>query len=375
MKTHNDKIHLILFFTKGSSLQSWHSSGILEREVALYLQLAQHGFEVSFVTYGDRQDLKFSSDIPGITILCNRWGLPIWLYSLLLPFLHAGHLKSGDIYKSNQMNGADVVLEAARMWNKQFIVRCGFMWSDLARQSKYHDFDEAYNIEAKVFNGSSHVVVTTNRMKDYVIENHRISKNKISVIPNYVLTDLFTPSKQAPTKNKICFIGRINEEKNPLSLVRACAHTGVSLVIIGEGPLKEQVRSLAIELGVDLTLLGSVPHTQIPSVLSSSELFVLLSPKEGHPKTLLEAMACGVPVIGADSPGIRDLIEHGVTGWLTEATPESVRAAIAHLLNQPQLRKQIGETAREFVINNFSLDRILDLEIALYRRLMDASGS
>jgi len=370
VKIDNNKIHLILFFTKGSSLQSWHSSGILEREVALYLQLVQKGIDVSFVTYGDRQDLKFASHIPGIRILCNRWGFPTWLYKSVLPYLHAKDLKSGDIYKSNQMNGADVALRSAQKWKKKVIARCGFMWSDLARQSKYHDFDEAYQVERKVFSGSSQVVVTTKRMKDYVIESHHISSEKINVIPNYVLTDLFAPSKDAPTKNRISFIGRLNEEKNPQTLVRACAHTNVSLVMAGEGPLKEQVRFLASELNVNLKLLGSVPHTQLPSILNSSELFVLLSPKEGHPKTLLEAMSCGVPVIGADSPGIRELIEHGITGWLCEPTPESVRAAINHLLDRPSLRKKIGESARGFVLKNFSLDRILDLEMASYRDLL-----
>ncbi len=370
MKPDNNKIHLILFFTKGSSLQSWHSSGILEREVALYLQLVQNGIDVSFVTYGHRQDLKFAAHIPGIRIVCNCWGLPVKLYTVLLPYLHAKILKTGDIFKSNQMNGADVSLRAAQIWKKKVIARCGFMWSDLARQSIYHDFEEAYQVERKVFSGSSQVVVTTKRMRDYVIQNHRISGEKISVIPNYVLTDLFAPLKGDPAKNRICFIGRLNEEKNPLTLVRACAHTNVSLVMAGEGPLKEQVRSLARELNVKLELLGSVPHTQLPSILGESALFVLLSPKEGHPKTLLEAMSCGVPVVGADSPGIRELIEHGETGWLCEPTPESVRAAINYLLDRPTLRNKIGKSAREYVLKNFSLDRVLNLEMALYQDML-----
>ena len=108
-----EKIKLVLFFTKGISLRIWSEIGMLEREVELYKALLKNGVDVSFVTYGDACDLLFQNQIPGITILCNRWNFPIEIYETLIPILFFKHLKQADIYKSNQSLGSNVALRSA----------------------------------------------------------------------------------------------------------------------------------------------------------------------------------------------------------------------------------------------------------------------
>jgi glycosyltransferase involved in cell wall biosynthesis len=110
-----------------------------------------------------------------------------------------------------------------------------------------------------------------------------------------------------------------------------------------------------------------VPNSELPGYLNRAGLFILPSFYEGHPKALIEAMACGLPVIGADSPGIRELIRHGETGYLCGTEPESIREAIQDLLDSPTLSAQMGHHARQFVIENYSLDRIAELELALLK--------
>jgi glycosyltransferase involved in cell wall biosynthesis len=359
--------------TRGMSLVAWERVGMFEREVALYRRLQGYGVSVTFVTYGDASDLAYANRLPGISIRCNRWGLPARLYVGMIPFLHWNALRRADVYKTNQTNGADVALWAARLWRKPLIARCGYMWSESAAhggQACKAEARRAQAIERLAFRSAQKVVVTTPTMWDYVLQNYEVPPDNVLVIPNYVLTELFSPDGACPVPNRLCFVGRLREEKNPLALVKACSDLEVELVIAGEGPLVSAVQEQAERSHVNIKLLGSVPHTQLPELLHQSALFLLVSLHEGHPKTLLEAMACGLPVIGADSPGIRDLIRHGETGWLCGTDPDSIRAAIQTLLADAALRERLGRNARRFVVENFALDRIVEMELAVLREVV-----
>ena len=365
--------HLTLFFTRGISLQTWAQNGSLEREVALYLQLQQKGVKVSFVTYGNQRDLHYQDSLQGIEILYNRWNLPMVLYETLIPFLHANVLRQTDVIKSNQTNGADVALRAARIWRKPMIARCGYMWSEFAeKQGDPGRLTHARNIERNVFTRSQKIVVTTPEMKRFIVESYAVVPEKIQLTPNYVLTDVFSPSLEKKTSGRLCFIGRLEEQKNLLALIQACSGLDVELIFIGEGQLRTALEEKARECGVALSMPGNMPHHQLPGYISQAELFTLVSLYEGHPKSLLEAMSCGAAVIGSDSPGIREQITHGKTGWLVGTDPESIRAGIRHLLANPSLREELGRNARRFVLENYSLDTIVEQEFSLIQNTIGA---
>lgn len=360
-----------LFFTRGVSLQTWVKNGSLEREIALYLRLQQKGVRVSFITYGDKTDLQYRDRLQGIEILCNRWNLSPRRYEQLIPLLHAYALSRASLIKTNQTNGADVALRAARLWRKPLLARCGYMWSEFAEKSgNVTELTLARRIEREAFSHSVKAVVTTQEMKRFIATTYEISSEKIQVIPNYVLTDVFSPQAVKPASNRICFIGRLAEQKNLFSLVQACEGLYVDLNLIGEGHLRATLYEKAKELGVQLTLRGNLPHSQLPSIICQSELFVLVSLHEGHPKSLLEAMSCGAAVLGADSPGIREQIVHGETGWLCGTDAQSIRAGIRHLLANPSLREKLGRNARRFIEENYSLDKIVEMEYSLLQNVV-----
>ncbi len=87
------------------------------------------------------------------------------------------------------------------------------------------------------------------------------------------------------------------------------------------------------------------------------------------PKALLEAMACGLPCIGSNVEGIREIIKHKENGYLCETDAESIRQAILEVLEDGALRKNIGQNARRTIIDNFSLKKGLEKEVALYESL------
>lgn len=367
-------MRLVLFFTRGVSLQTWAGIGSLEREIALYLRLQQQkNVRISFVTYGDQTDLQYLGQLQGIEILCNRWNLLPDRYERLIPFLHAWSLHRADIIKTNQTNGADIALRAARFWRKPLIARCGYMWSDLSSQSGRHQEAKlAGQIEQRIFLNAKRVVVTTPTMKEYALRQYSIAPEQVQVIPNYVLTDVFSPLERQSQNNRICFIGRLSEEKNLPSLIQACEGLDVELLLIGEGHLRKPLQELADQLNVRITMPGNLPHHQLPDMIRQSAVFALVSPHEGHPKSLLEAMSCGAAVLSADSPGIREQIVHGETGWLCGTDAKSIRVGIQHLLANPSLREKLGRNARRFIEENYSLDKIVEMEYSL---LQNVAGS
>ncbi|MBI5569079.1 MAG: glycosyltransferase family 4 protein [Desulfomonile tiedjei] len=366
--------HLTLFFTRGVSLRTWSMMGSLEREVALYKRLLEHGYAVSFVTYGDASDLGYASTLGGIRVLCNERSLPLERYEAMLFSLHGRALAESDIIKTNQTYGAELALWASRLLGTRFVARCGYMWSLNAARERGEDSAaamEARRVEAKAFRGADRVVVTAPAMRISVSERLPEVADRIRVIPNYVDTDTFRPLGPAADRPSLVFVGRIAPEKNLEALLQAVEPLGVALTLIGEGKLRPELHEKFAALDGQVTWEGNIPNRQLPEYLNRAGMFVLPSFYEGHPKALLEAMSCGIPVIAANSPGIREVVEHRRTGLLCGTDPLSIRSSIEELMANPDLRAELGRNARKYVLDHYSLDRILDLELAV---LQDLAG-
>jgi len=364
---------LVLFFTRGVPLRTWDQVGMFEREVAIYRRLQECGVQVSFVTYGDASDLRYRTRIPGIHILCNRWGLSPKRYERWFSLLHGWHLWRAGIYKTNQTNGADAAVRAAGLFRKPLIARCGYMWSCFTAREEGADSESARHArmqEANVFTAADRVVVTAGHMKRYIVEQYRLANSKVKVIPNYVLTDFFRPDSNGVCKpGRICFVGRLHPQKNLFALIEAVCGLNVELEIIGDGSQREALKAKANDKRVNARFLGNRPQSELPQHFNAAEIFILPSLYEGHPKTLLEAMACGRPVIGTNVPGIREIIRHRETGYLCGTSPEEIRLAIQDVMADPNLRVRMGRNARKFAAENFALEQVVDMELALLHEL------
>jgi len=366
-------MNLVLFFTRGNSLKTWDDVGMFDREVALYRRLQENGYTISFVTYGGPSEFAYESRIPGINILCNKWHLPTFLYQRLIPYLHASVLRQADLIKTNQMNGAEVALYAARKWKKPLIARCGFMWSVHAYERTGAQSAEtlrARKIEERVFRAAKKIVVTAPLMADDIAERIPEAKSKTTIIPNYVETDRFMPLDNVEKVYDVLFLGRFTLQKNIKALLEAVKALEINIALIGEGDLKKGYQKEYASLNNQIDWVGRVPNRDLPFIMNKARIFILPSFYEGHPKVLLEAMSCGLPVIGANSPGIREVISHGENGWLCETDSESIKTAIHHLLTNPDLCKRLGANARTYALENISLDRILEKEMDVHRSIM-----
>jgi glycosyltransferase involved in cell wall biosynthesis len=225
-------------------------------------------------------------------------------------------------------------------------------------------------MEQRLFSGADHCIVTTADMRDVLVKDYGVSQDKICVIGNFVETDIFRPlMPPAERERRLVFLGRLDPQKNLPTLIHAVAREGIGLSIIGEGAERSALHTLAGELGADVRFMGNRPHRELPALLGNHQAFVLPSNYEGHPKALLEAMACGLPVVGSDVPGIKGVIRHEETGLLASPTVEGLAASIRRLWDEPTLRIRLGDAARAEILATLSVDRAVEQESKLIRDL------
>jgi glycosyltransferase involved in cell wall biosynthesis len=189
-------------------------------------------------------------------------------------------------------------------------------------------------------------------------------------VPNWVDAAAFEPRFE-PGRH-VLYFGRLAPEKGVATLIRASAAAGVPLKLAGTGPEEATLRALAAAAGGEVEFLGFVSGRALHDAVRAARCVVLPSEwYENAPMTVLESMALGTVVVGADIGGIGEIVEHGQGGWLfpsgdAEALAERLRAVAAMpdvgLVQQARL-------ARERVEQRFSRRRYLDATLALYARL------
>ncbi len=153
--------------------------------------------------------------------------------------------------------------------------------------------------------------------------------------------------------------GGLNWWKNYGLLIKALAGENRKLVILGEGPMKDVLRREAAAAGVSLDLPG---HKENPyPYFAKAAALVLASRYEGFPNVLLEAMACGTPVIAVDCPGgIREIIEDGVSGLIVpQDDPAALKEALKKVMSDRALAGRLAAAGKSRLLERFSFKKML----------------
>ena len=364
--------NLALFFTRGMSLAKWDKLGMLRREIRTYQELATHFKTIYFFTYGER-DASYASLLPSnIHIIEKPTWIPSNFYSLVLPFVHRAILKKVTILKTNQMDGSWAAVIAKKLFNKKLVVRCGYEWLSFIEKGNRAKWKKifAYMVEKFAYTNADKVIITSQDDRDFIINRFAIAPSTVQVIPNYIDTQKFKPLPVLKESDRVLFLGRFEDQKNLFNLVKGMEGLSVRLVMIGSGSQKEQLITLAKECGVTIEFLGNISQDEIPNELNKSQVFVLPSLYEGNPKALLEAMSCAIPCVGTRAPGIDNVLTDGKDGILCELDAVSIHEALKRVLEDQQLRDRIGQGARETILSTFSLEKVLEKELALHTSLL-----
>ncbi len=175
----------------------------------------------------------------------------------------------------------------------------------------------------------------------------------VPVVPNGVDSALFRPATSPPGlfRPSVVTVSRLAGKNGLRDLLAAFALLPVSahgpvLCVVGGGAEESALRTLARRLGIDgrVTFAGAVPHARVPGYLRAADVFVRPSLSEGFGNVFLEAMACGIPVIGTRAGAIPEIVEHGKDGLLCEAgDPRSLADAILTMFSDTALRKRCAD--------------------------------
>lgn len=211
---------------------------------------------------------------------------------------------------------------------------------------------------------ASHIILYSPRLADeWSLERYR--HKCLIAHEHFVDLENFTPVTPLPDRGPLIgYIGRLSEEKGVWSFTRALpailgSHQDHLVIIGGDGPLREAIDSSLQDEGIAarVDLPGWISRDDLPGYLNRLRLLVLPSYTEGLPNIMLEAMACGTPVLTTPVGAIPDVIVDGKTGFIMENnSPECIAANVVRVLRSPEL-EQIAENGRRFVEENFTFEK------------------
>ena len=186
-------------------------------------------------------------------------------------------------------------------------------------------------------------------------------KNKILPIgARFIDTDSFKMRKNINERKKIVgYIGRLAEGKGLMNFVKAVPlimreHEDVEFQIGGDGDLLSEIKRIIDDKDYKIALPGWIPEEEIPDYLNELKLLVLPTDAEGLPTLILEAMACGTPVLATSVGAVPDVIKDGETGFILEDNSSACIAEnVTRALEQPNL-DGIVENARKLIEEEFT---------------------
>jgi glycosyltransferase involved in cell wall biosynthesis len=172
------------------------------------------------------------------------------------------------------------------------------------------------------------------------------------------------------------YVGRLSVEKNVSALIDEFAAACTSdprlhLTLVGDGPqrdhLQDRIQGLDLEASVSFT--GQIDFNAVPVELAKAEIFVTSSVSEVHPLTVIEAMAAGLPVVAADSPGISDLVVDQVSGLLGSDEAGSLAERLVYLAADCKYRERMGQEAAR-TASQFRIQNTITKTLKVYERLL-----
>lgn len=243
-----------------------------------------------------------------------------------------------------------------------------------------------YEITKFSVEASDAVTAVSSFLRDQTLKAFSIRK-PIRVIRNFVDCSEFKPRKNAGLRKKLAPRGErimmhasnFRKVKNIPTIVNVFCKVKESLssarlILIGDGPEREPTEKFCDRMGVggDVVFMGDQEFVQ--DVLPLGDVFLLPSQHESFGLAALEAMSCGVPVVGTKVGGLEEVVEHGVSGYLMD--PEDVDGmseAVLGILGDERRRREMGMRARERARRDFGRDKGVEEYLDLYRELVGRS--
>jgi glycosyltransferase involved in cell wall biosynthesis len=241
--------------------------------------------------------------------------------------------------------------------------------------------------QEKAIAQNADVIVTISKYSQAkILEHYGVPEEKIRIVPNGVDIEKFQPSDMAAAKKQfnlgqdstILFIGSLTPRKGLPYLVEAAKtvvkqQANAKFLLVGSGPLRKQIETSVASAGLsgNFVFYGNMPHNQLATVYNAADVFVLPSLQEGQGIVLLEAQACGKPVIAFGVGGAKEAVKGGESGFLLAlGDTEGLADRLLKLLADDALRQKMGAAGRQFVKENYTWDLCAERMLKVYRETL-----
>lgn len=214
-------------------------------------------------------------------------------------------------------------------------------------------------LKFKCLSKAKKITVVSKDLKDYIINNFSIKADSIDIIPMGCSLTMFKPENKIENlwnqgnRKVILFVGRLVEKKGAEYLIKAMSGIDAKLVIVGDGPQRENLVKLAASIDADIEFAGSKNKQELKDYYASCDIFCIPSviakdgDKDGLPVALVEAMASGAVVVGTAIGGIAEIIEDGVNGIIVKDRDiTDLQISINKLLENENMRNTLSKNAR-----------------------------
>lgn len=325
--------------------------------------------------------------------VCSRplkpYSNPVEKYLTHLEFITKAFLKSQKILVENQIDIVHHLFPA--VFNQTFSplallrnLRKPFIFGPVSTHYVQRPIGEKLlrtlvsKLHAKTVSKCTRLIAINRHVKNLYSKIYGCSN--ISVIPLWVNTDVFKPSKRKDRKCfELLFAGSLYQVKGLEYLLKALAlivkvRSNVKLKIVGEGPERKRLEAIAKSLGIrnHIVFEGFVPYNKMPQYYQNCDVFCFPTLGEPFGKAVIEAMACGKPVVASNIGGPSEIIENYRNGVLAKpAQPRGWAQKIINLLEDEELRIELGKNARKTVLKNYSLKKVAQKFYGLYCEVLD----
>lgn len=355
--------------------------GVESHLQALVSKLVQLGWKVLISTYQplassqkspvvDKSDSLIIYRMPwlGFNIFHHLTPFPILEFIFLFPglmlisfFVLMKHLRSIEVIHCQGLVPTVVGVILGKIFRKKIISSVHNLYF-FPKKGLYQGF-------AKLIFSSADTVLVPTKVSKKELEKINVPSKKIKIFRYWIDLKTFTPINKKKARKKlgwkkftVFFVGRLIETKGVLLLIKAFEKTNfdVNLVIAGTGPLSQKVSQDAVWMP-NLQFLGRVENNKLPIYYSAADLVVVPSTvDEGFGFVVMEATACGTPVLASNRGGLDDAVSSAV-GGLIEPSVENFKNEIEKLSRDNFLMNKFAHNCRLYAEKNFSDKNISDI--------------
>lgn len=218
------------------------------------------------------------------------------------------------------------------------------------------------------------VIAVCDYDRQLALRYHVVPRAKLRTVHNGmpdVAPDLRTMPERSPVR--LVMVARFETQKDHGTLLRALAGLGGrawELDLIGDGPDRAAITARAQDLGIAHRVHFLGARNDVAEHLARCQVFLLISRWEGFPRSILEAMRAGLPVVASDVGGVSESVVEGVTGFLVpSADVDALRARLELLLEFPALRSRLGRAGRARYEAQFTFDHMFERTVSMYGEL------